>query len=155
MQMIQLQPIGTVVSEVQNKREDAWGSVGAELRLDASRFELGALEGLADFSHVEVLFILDQINDAEIESRSRHPRENPAWPKVGIFAQRARKRPNRIGATICEIVGIDGLSLRVKGLDAFEGSPILDIKPVMTEFLPEKTAIREPLWASELMSTYF
>ena len=153
--MIQLQPIGTVVSEVQNTREDKWGVIDAELRLDPSRFDPGALDGLADFSHVEVLFIFDQIKDSEIENRSRHPRENPAWPKVGIFAQRARKRPNRIGATICEVVCVDGLSLRVKGLDAFNGSPLLDIKPVMTEFLPEKKAIRQPRWAGELMSTYF
>jgi len=67
----------------------------------------------------------------------------------------ARKRPNRIGATICEIVSLDGLSLRVRGLDAFDGSPVLDIKPVMAELLPDKTAIRQPRWSRELMSNYF
>ena len=77
------------------------------------------------------------------------------WPKVGIFAQRGRKRPNRIGATICELLSVDGVSIRVRGLDAFDGSPVLDIKPVMTEFLPEKDSVRQPQWSRELMSTYF
>ena len=155
MPTIQLEPIGTVVSEVQNQRDESWGAVIAEIRLDGSRFEAVALDGLKGFSHVEVLFQFDQLEASAIENKTRHPRENPKWPKVGIFAQRGRRRPNRIGATICEIVSIEGLSLRVRGLDAFNGSPVLDIKPVMAEFLPDKTAIRQPKWSKELMSSYF
>ena len=155
MQTIQLQPIGNVVSEVHNQRDKSWGTIIAEIRLDGSRFEPAALDGLDKFSHVEVLFHLDQVEDSAVENKARHPRENPEWPKVGILAQRGRKRPNRIGATICEIVSLDGLSVRVRGLDAFDGSPVLDIKPVMAEFLPDKTAIRQPRWSRELMSNYF
>ena len=155
MQKIDLAPIGRVVSEVKSARDEHWGEVVAEVLLDASQFEPAALEGLAEFSHVEILFCFDQVAEASVETRQRHPRNNPKWPKTGIFAQRGRTRPNRIGATICEIMGVSGLSLRVRGLDAFDGSPVLDIKPVMAEFLPEKTSVRQPQWSRELMSTYF
>src|SRR5437016_450864 len=146
MQKIQIEPIGHVVSEIEGQRDEAWGKVIAEIRLDGTRFEAGALEGLRDFSHVEVLFYFDQVPDSEVENKARHPRENPKWPEVGIFAQRGRKRPNRIGATICELLSVEGLSLRVRGLDALNRSPVLDIKPVMAEFLPDKSVIRQPQW---------
>jgi tRNA (adenine37-N6)-methyltransferase len=154
MMSVQLEPVGQVISEIQNHRDERWGIVTAEIRLDGTRFEPAALEGLQEFSHVEIFFQFDQLSDSELEHR-RHPRENPNWPKVGIFAQRGRKRPNRIGATICEIVSVNGLSLHVRGLDAFNGSPVLDIKPVMAEFLPDKKIVRQPPWAQELMTTYF
>jgi tRNA (adenine37-N6)-methyltransferase len=152
---IQLEPIGQVISEIKGQRDEHWGDIIAEIRLDPARFQHEALDGLHEFSHVEVLFHFDQVSASDVESKTRHPRENSRWPKVGIFAQRGRKRPNRIGATICEIVSIDGLSVRVRGLDALNGSPVLDIKPVMGEFLPDKKAVRQPQWSKELMSTYF
>jgi tRNA (Thr-GGU) A37 N-methylase len=151
---ITLDPIGYVHSEIKSARDEHWGTVVAEIVLD-QRFEPVALAGLTDFSHVEVLFLLDQVSPAQIQNRSRHPRENPRWPKVGIFAQRGRARPNRIAITICELVSVSGLTVRVRGLDAFDGSPVLDLKPVMSEFLPEKKSIRQPSWSRELMGTYF
>jgi tRNA-Thr(GGU) m(6)t(6)A37 methyltransferase TsaA len=155
MKPIQLEPIGHVISDITNQRDERWGAIDAEIRLDETRFEPVAFDGLREFSHVEVLFYFDQVAASDVVTKTRHPRENPTWPKVGIFAQRGRKRPNRIGATICEIVSVSGLSLRVRGLDALNGSPVLDIKPVMAEFLPEKEIVRQPQWSRELMSTYF
>jgi tRNA (adenine37-N6)-methyltransferase len=155
MKTIHLEPIGHVVSDIETQRDEQWGNIVAEIRLDEAQFQPTAFDGLREFSHVEVLFHLDQVAASDVETKTRHPRENPKWPKVGIFAQRGRKRPNRIGATICEIVSVTGLSLRVRGLDALNGSPVLDIKPVMAEFLPEKKTVRQPQWSRELMSTYF
>ena len=152
MKTIQLEPVGHVISEITNQRDEQWGDIVAEIRLDAAHFQPEALDGLRDFSHVEILFHFDRIPASDVETKARHPRENPKWPKVGIFAQRGRKCPNRIGATICEIVSIGGLSLRVRGLDALNGSPVLDIKPVIAEFLPEKRNVRQPQWSRELMS---
>ena|SRR5215469_3743157 len=152
---IEVEPIGQVVCDIARDRDENWGMVVSEIRLDQRRFDSVALHGLEEFSHVEVFFQFDQLKESEIEGRARHPRENPQWPKVGIFAQRGRKRPNRLGATICEIVSVQGLSVRVRGLDAFNGSPVIDLKPVMAEFLPDKARVREPQWARELMSTYF
>jgi tRNA-Thr(GGU) m(6)t(6)A37 methyltransferase TsaA len=155
MQTIQIEPIGRVVSEIREQRDEHWGNITADIRLDESRFDASALEGLQEFSHVEVLFYFNRVAEDSVVMGTRHPRENPNWPKVGIFAQRGRKRPNRIGATICEIVGIEGRSVRVRGLDALDGSPVIDIKPVIAEFLPEKKTVRQPRWSRELMSTYF
>jgi len=155
MQQIVLGAIGRVSSPVRHSRDENWGTVVAEIRLDDSRFEPACLFGLTEFSHVEVVFVFDQLSESEIEHTTRHPREDPRWPRVGIFAQRGRKRPNRLGATICELISIEGLSIRVRGLDAFDGSPVLDLKPVMKEFLPEPGSIRQPQWSRELMKTYF
>jgi len=155
MKQIVLEPIGRVVSPVREGRDENWGTVIAEIHLDNTRFEPACLSGLQEFSHLEVVFVFDQLPESEIEHTARHPRENPRWPKVGIFAQRGRKRPNRLGATICELVSVEGLIVRVRGLDAFDGSPVVDLKPVMKEFLPESGSIRQPQWSHELMSTYF
>ena len=73
--------------------------------------------------------------------------------QVGVFAGRGPRRPNRIRATICEIVKITGHQLTVRGLDAIVGTPILDIKPVMRELLPR--AVRQPAWVDILMRGHF
>jgi tRNA (Thr-GGU) A37 N-methylase len=76
------------------------------------------------------------------------------WPLVGILAQRAKMRPNRLGVTSCRLVGVEGLTVRVAGLDAIDGTPVLDLKPVMNEFLP-RGGITQPAWATELMRGYW
>jgi tRNA (adenine37-N6)-methyltransferase len=149
-----VQPIGLVRGGRVLPDDDAWGGSEAEIELDASQFGPEALAGLGEFSHVEVLFHFDAVKPDEIEPGARRPRGNLRWPKVGIFAQRGRNRPNRIGATICEILSVDGTVLRLRGLDAIDGTPVIDIKPVMTGFLP-RGAVHEPGWAKELMAKYW
>ena len=79
---------------------------------------------------------------------------HPNWPEVGIFAQRGKNRPNRIGVSRCRLLGVDGLDVRVAGLDAIAGTPVLDVKPYMAEFGPVgETA--QPEWATELMRDYY
>jgi len=73
---------------------------------------------------------------------------------VGILAQRAKDRPNRIGITTCRIKSVSGLRIEVVGLDAIDGTPILDIKPYLREFAP-RGEIHQPAWVSELMKDYF
>ena len=85
---------------------------------------------------------------------ARHPRNNPDWPAVGIFAQRGKNRPNRIGSTLCRVLGVDGRTLHVAELDAIDGTPVLDLKPVMAEFLP-RGEICQPEWSRELMRDYW
>ena len=150
-----LNPIGTVESKVDDKREDDWGGVTSEIVLDSARFTEDALTGLSDFSHVEVIFQFHRAADADTTFSHRHPRGNTNWPKVGIFAQRGKDRPNHIGATICKIVAVHGFTVKVRGLDAFNGTPVLDLKPVVREFVPERNEIGQPDWATELMKTYF
>jgi tRNA (adenine37-N6)-methyltransferase len=152
---ITLRPVGWVHSSEHASRENYWGDIVSEIRLDESTFTPDALDGLAEFSHVEVLFYLHGVSDASVVSGRRHPRSNPKWPQVGIFAQRGKARPNRIAATVCRLLSVQGLNLKVQGLDAFDGSPVLDIKPVFAEFIPDKAAIRQPKWSHELMADYF
>jgi tRNA (Thr-GGU) A37 N-methylase len=134
--------------------DDDWGKSRARLELDATRFTPDALAGLADFSHAEVIFQFDRVPDGKIETGARRPRGRADWPLVGIFAQRGKNRPNRIGLCTCRILSVDGLSVEVEGLDAIDGTPILDIKPVMAGFLP-RGEVREPEWSRELMRGYW
>ena len=150
----EVRAIGYVMSPRVGRKDDDWGEVESTIRLDPDRFEPDALAGLDAFSHVEIIFLFDQFDEANVTVGSRHPRGNEAWPKVGIFAQRASSRPNRLGLTTCEVAGVDGLELSVRGLDAIDGSPVLDIKPYITEFTP-RGAVVQPEWISELMAGYW
>ena len=134
--------------------DDDWGPSRARIDLDPARFGPEALFGLTDFSHAEIIFVFDRITDAEIVTGARRPRGREDWPLVGIFAQRGRNRPNRLGVSVCRILAVDGLSLEVEGLDAIDGTPVVDIKPVLSGFLP-RGEIREPAWAGEIMETYW
>lgn len=148
-----LQPIGFVTNARPAIEDDHWGNVVSTITL-AETFTAEAWQGLEDFSHAEVIFLFDQVPDHKIETGARHPRNNPDWPKVGIFAQRGKNRPNRLGLTIVKIVKREGAELWVEGLDAINGTPVLDIKPVMHEFMPRE-AVYQPAWATELMTQYW
>jgi tRNA-Thr(GGU) m(6)t(6)A37 methyltransferase TsaA len=146
--------IGQVVSARSARIDDDWGSVESVIRLDQGRFTPDSVAGLDEFSHVEVIFLFDQFDEEKVTLGARHPRGNEAWPKVGIFAQRASSRPNRLGVTTCELIGVDGLDVRVRGLDAIDATPVLDIKPHLREFEP-RGDVRQPPWSSELMAGYW
>ncbi len=151
--LLQIQPIGFVQARRDQAQDDFWGGEEACISL-APGFTAEALRGLADFSHAEILFLFHEVDPSKIAAGARHPRNNPAWPSVGIFAQRGKNRPNRIGSTICRIVRVDATRLFVAELDAIDGTPVLDIKPVMLEFLPRE-AVRQPGWSHELMRSYW
>ncbi|BCJ44135.1 hypothetical protein GCM10010168_09480 [Actinoplanes ianthinogenes] len=148
------QPVAHVVGGREEVFDDAWDGVEAVIRLDGSRFGPEALYGLADFSHLEVVFQFDRVPLSKIETGARHPRGNTEWPLVGIFAQRGKNRPNRIGVSRCKLHRVDGLDIHVSGLDAVAGSPVLDIKPYMAEFGPRGT-VRQPAWTEEIMRDYY
>ncbi|HEY6825151.1 MAG TPA: SAM-dependent methyltransferase [Steroidobacteraceae bacterium] len=146
-------PIGFVESGRRTPQDDYWGGEQACIRL-SEEFSPLALEGLVEFSHVEVLFVLHLLDPAGVVCGSRHPRDNPLWPCVGIFAQRASNRPNRIGSTMCRVLRVLDRQLFVADLDAIDGTPVLDLKPVMQEFLPRE-ALRQPEWSRQLMREYW
>lgn len=151
--MITVAPVGFVVGGRSGAIDDDWGAVDALIRLDRDRFDVDAVAGLDSFSHLCVVFYFHLVEEADIVSGARRPRGNPAWPEVGMFAQRGRMRPNRLGVSNCALVGVDGLDLHVRGLDAIDGSPVLDVKPFMREFEP--TESHQPTWATELMAGYY
>lgn len=133
--------------------DDDWGVVEATIVIDP-RFGEEALAGLDAFSHLEVVFVFHLVDESAVAIGARRPRGNLEWPEVGIFAQRAKDRPNRIGVSRCELLGIDSRELRVRGLDAVDGTPVLDVKPWMQEFAP-RGDVRQPAWSRELMARYW
>jgi len=114
---IAIRPIGRVRSTRVATGDDGWDAEQASIELDDA-FEPDALAGLETFSHAEIFFVFDRVAEDAVERGARHPRGNPDWPRVGIFAQRGKDRPNRLGATIVEIVSRSGRTLVVHGLDA-------------------------------------
>ncbi|BAU83431.1 hypothetical protein SLA_2504 [Streptomyces laurentii] len=147
-------PVGHVVGGRTEVRDDAWAGVTAVIRLDAERFGPEALAGLDAFSHLEVVYHFDRVPEDRVETGARHPRGNTDWPLVGIFAQRGKNRPNRLGVSRCRLLRVTGLDVHVQGLDAVDGTPVLDLKPYMAEFGPQgETA--QPAWATEIMSRYY
>ena len=151
---IVLIPIGHVRGGRAAAIDDDWGASRARIELDPDRFTAEALAGLGDFSHIEVVFVFHGVDEAKVETAARRPRGRPDWPLVGIFAQRGRNRPNRLGLCSCRIVSVEDLSVEVEGLDAIDGTPVIDLKPVMAGFLP-RGHIREPVWAGEIMKDYW
>jgi tRNA-Thr(GGU) m(6)t(6)A37 methyltransferase TsaA len=149
-----MHPIGFVRSPRTEAIDDDWGAVVSRVALDTDQFTSDSLRGLEEFSHVEIVYVLDRVDHGSFELGARRPRNNPDWPEVGVLAQRNKRRPNRIGVSACELLGVDDLELTVRGLDAIDGTPVLDIKPYMTEFAP-RGAVRQPRWSHELMSGYW
>jgi tRNA-Thr(GGU) m(6)t(6)A37 methyltransferase TsaA len=145
----------TPVAFVKNTRkepvDDCWGGMLSEIEL-IDGLPGDALDGIDAFSHLEILYYFHR--SVSTVTGSEHPRENRAWPKVGIFAQRKKDRPNHLGTTFVNLVRREGRKLVVANLDAVDGTPVIDIKPVMAEFMPKGT-IEQPPWATELMAGYW
>jgi len=150
-----IQPIGWVHSPVKEVADDCWGGVVSTIELDPAQFTPAALQGLTEFSHVEVLFHLNRIEASKVTRGARHPRNSPDWPESGIFAQRAKDRPNQIAVTVCRLLSVKGMKLTVSGLDAVDGSPVIDLKPYFLQFHPRPEEVKQPRWVDELMQNYF
>lgn len=150
---ITLKPIGYINSTRKDIFDDNWDCEDTHIEL-IDDLTKESLFGIEDFSHVEIVFYMDKVDPNKIEMTARHPRNNTNWPKVGIFAQRGKNRPNPIGLTICKVLKVENKKLYLEGLDAIHGTPVLDIKPVMIEFLP-RSIVTQPNWVSELMKSYW
>lgn len=148
-----IKPIAFVNNTRKDILDDNWGSIVSTIEL-AENINDSSLKGINEFSHLEIIFFFDKVSDDKIQYEARHPRNNKDYPEVGIFAQRGKNRPNKLGVTIVELVEQKQRILIVKGLDALDGTPIIDIKPVMKEFLP-KNEVSQPDWSISLMEDYW
>jgi tRNA (Thr-GGU) A37 N-methylase len=119
-----VKPIGRVRSSVKKLADDCWGGAVATIERDENQWEPECTLGLDQYSHAEVVFMLNRIPSDQVEKGARHPRGRVGWAKMGIFAQRSQDRPNRIGITVCEIESVDGLKIRVSELDALDATPV-------------------------------
>ncbi|RXI96618.1 S-adenosylmethionine-dependent methyltransferase [Anaerobacillus alkaliphilus] len=151
--MINLKPIGTAYNDRLEIEDDNWGQVMTRIELD-NEIPADSLWGIEEFSHAEIVYYFHKVNKDKIVTGARHPRNNVSLPKVGIFAQRGKNRPNQLGVTIVTVVKREGNQLIVRGLDCINDTPILDIKPVMHEFLPRES-FRQPNWSQEIMRKYW
>jgi tRNA (adenine37-N6)-methyltransferase len=142
---IVLQPIGFVHTDATGKDVRNKSLISTiELRKGLTE----ALEGLSEFSHVIVLFYLNQVTNLEDLPLKIHPRGRQDLPLVGVYATRTNLRPNQIGVTVVELLKIEGSTLTVRGLDAYDGSPVLDVKPY--DLWDSKPDARVPMWRQKL-----
>ena len=148
---IAMMPIGYVRNEAKERKDEAWGEEISSIVLEES---YGAgLKGLEDFSHVTIIYWLDRARYDKERHLQRRPQNRADMPLVGIFSQRGKDRPNRIGMTSVEIVAVLDGTLIVKGLDAVDGTPVLDIKPYYPVY--DKRDAKVPEWVDRLMEHYF
>ncbi len=150
---IKITPIGYVRNGRKTLEDDYWGGIVSQIEL-ADGIPEDSLEGIDSYSHLEIVFYFHKADQSKIVLGREHPRENTDWPKVGIFAQRKKGRPNLVGTTIVNLVKRQGRVLHVTNLDAIDGTPVIDIKPVFKEFLP-KGEVSQPEWSRELMKNYW
>lgn len=151
MQVI-LKPIATTHNYRTEIIDDEWGDLISEITLEP-HIPAEAFAGIEDFSHLEIIFYFDKVDEKKIVFSGR-PRGNPNYPLMGIFCQRKKDRPNQIGLCTVQLLEHNGRTIKVKGLDAIEGTPILDIKPVFREFQSTKE-ITQPEWVADLMKNYW
>ncbi len=122
---ITIYPIGIIENEFNTL--DDWDRVKENESLITLYPSLvNGLQGMLPGQQVMVLFHLNRIHEFDL---LQHPRGNPDLPKRGVFTLRSPRRPNSIGVTIVEIVSVENNVLRVRGLDAFNGTPVIDLKP--------------------------
>ena len=152
MNKIILEPVGFVSSPVSERTDENWGEVKSKIIL---RPEFaGGLSGLEGFSHAIIVAYLHEATYEKEKHLQRRPRNLQTMPMLGIFSQRAKNRPNTIGITAVRIMEVGNYYIEVKGLDAIDKTPILDIKP----YFPHYDKIENPKvpeWVNVLMKGYF
>jgi len=123
-----------------------WPDVVSELVIDRSLTD--ALDSLDEFSHIVVLYWIHRVDTAAKLPMKIHPRGNPSLPLTGLLATRSPHRPNPVGIATAQLLERRGNILRVKGLDAINGSPIIDIKPYIPGY-DSATDARTPRWTGQ------
>jgi tRNA-Thr(GGU) m(6)t(6)A37 methyltransferase TsaA len=142
---ITIKPLGRAKNSVNNPTLPGWKDVVTEILIDKKYAE--GLDSIEDYSHIIVVYWMDKEEECHLK---HHPQGRKDVPFIGIFACRCPQRPNRIAISIVELLSRKGNSIKVKGLDIVNGTPILDIKPYTPEYdLVEKA--RVPDWVSKLV----
>ena len=148
---IEIEVIGSVVSPVKEPVDENWGEVVSEIVLEKKYAE--GLIGLEGFSHAVIIYFMHLATDKNRVKIRRRPQGRDDMPFVGIFSQRAKRRPNPVGVTAVKIIKVENNVLKIQGLDAIDGTPVLDIKPYYPRDRVENPII--PEWVYRLMSNYY
>lgn len=152
MEEIKLNIIGLVSSTVTEQTDENWGQITSRIILQPEY--VGALCGLGDFSHAIIITYLHQAKYEKEKHLQRRPRGLESMPKVGIFSQRAKDRPNPLGVTAVKIINVEDGYIEVQGLDAINETPVLDIKPYYPQY-DKIDSPKVPDWVNLLMEKYF
>jgi tRNA-Thr(GGU) m(6)t(6)A37 methyltransferase TsaA len=141
---VRMQPIGVVAGAGDDVERQDWSRVRSEIRLQPEH--LDALLGLEAYSHIIVIGWLHQIPDALRARRQAYPAGSDRFPLQGALALRGGARPNPLSFTVCRLLGIEGTTLRLEGLDLVDGTPVLDVKPYIAFYdsVPDASL---PKWA--------
>lgn len=150
--MLSIIPIGTVRNEISTPIVQGWAKIVSDLVLDEQYTD--GLDGIEEYSHVVVIFWMDKAGSPK--SLRGHVQSREDLPVAGIFARRGPSRPNPIGITAASLVSREKNILRVQGVDAMDGTPIVDIKPYTPAFDKVENA-KIPEWSKRVyeMEGYF
>jgi len=147
MKQMVLKPIGMVRNEVKQLMRGGWGEVTSEIVIKEDLTQY--LEGVEEFSHILVVYWMHQLPQGRHPPAKVHPRGRADLPLVGLFATRAPFRPNPLGVCVARLLARNGNVLTVMGLDAIDGTPVIDIKPYMPP-LDSPPDVRVPDWVTKL-----
>ena len=139
---ISLKAIGIVRNGIKQRPSHGWGKVISDIVVSPSLTE--ALDNLDESSHIIVIYWMHRLASGPPPTKV-HPMGNRGIPLKGVFATRSPNRPNPVGKTTVRLVQRQGNILRVEGLDAIDGSPVIDIKPYVPG-LDSVTDARRPQW---------
>jgi len=148
---ITLEPIGVVRNKYPHgQKPPTWQGTSARIEIDPRW--TAALEGLEEFSHVNVLCYLHRMR-GKAPTLQIHPQGNTDMPKVGLFATRTPLRPNPISLTVVRLIERRDNVLHVQNLDMYDGTPVLDLKPYLTrgDYQPQATG---PEWIYRLWALH-
>ena len=151
--MFEVHSIGAVKCPVDEMSQGNWAAIDSEIHLNAEYAP--GLQGLEGFSHVLVVFFLDRAQGFDLKKQLlRRPRGMEDLEALGVFAQRTKFRPNAIGVTAVKLLAIENNIVKVRGLDALDGTPVLDIKPYMPPF-DRVDDVTMPPWVARFLEGYF
>lgn len=139
-----LKAIGIVKNGIKQRPEQGWEKIVSNIVVNSSLTE--ALDGLEEFSHIVVLFWMHQAAAGELPMKVQ-PKGEGELPLVGLFASRSPHRPNPVGVTTVRLLERQGNILKVEGLDAFDGTSVIDIKPYISGF-DSVANVKVPQWVT-------
>ncbi len=141
------QAIGIVRNNVKESKDDDWTTVVSEIVIN-KKYEQ-ALDQIDGFSHILVIYWMNRVTPGKRLKLKVHPKRRKDLPLVGVFATRSPARPNPIGLTTVQVLERSGNVLKVTGLDAIDGTPVLDIKPYIPGY-DSPTRAKTPAWIKNL-----
>ncbi|WP_329453337.1 SAM-dependent methyltransferase (plasmid) [Streptomyces sp. NBC_01724] len=152
-EFIKVPVIGTVVAGHSGRLDDYKGGTTSIIRLNPDIPE-NAVQGITEFSHLQVTWFFHLGSDEDVELPPRSPRDNPAWPATGGLVHHNHRRPARLATSFPRLIRVDGRDLHVEDLDADDGTPIVDLVAVFQEMLP-RGPVTQPSWPTEMLKYYW